>query len=483
MTSIIRIASVGLMALGIAATGLAGAATAQASGLPAVGQADYYTMAQGTSLTIPAPGILANDTDPENDPLYVSNAFSYQGADFIQVNMDGSFTFTPDPSFYGQGGFHYYPGDYTTAGAETAVYITVTPTVAGPPVVPVANDDHYSTTKGTVLTISAADGLLANDSVPAYLWASNAPGLNIVVNQDGSFVYTPAAGFVGVATFGYRTTDGITQSNDAAVTITVTDPAAPPVQPVAPTAVDDHYSVQQDTQLVIDAASGLLANDSDGGNSGFAVDGVTAAQSGTMIAAVDGSFVYTPAPGFVGAVHMLYSNLAGGIGSNFANIYIVVTAAPVVPPVDPGPVMPIANADSYTTPMDTPLSVDVAGGLLANDSNAVSVAENDILAGLALTPQGDFVYTPPAGFVGTVTFNYTVTDGITPSLPSTVTIVVTAPGLGGTTVTTVGTPDDAGQLPTLAHTGGGVSIGLLASAIALFGLGGFGLWVSRRRTA
>ncbi|MEP6481804.1 MAG: Ig-like domain-containing protein [Rhodoglobus sp.] len=482
MTSMIRIASVGLMALGIAATGLVGTAAAQATGLPPVGQEDFYSMPQGGTLTIAAPGVLANDSDAEGDALHVGNSFNYQGADSVSVNLDGSFSFTPAASFYGQGSFSYYPSDDTNWGAEVTVHITVDPTVVVAPTAPVASDDSYSTPKGVTLTVPAASGLLANDSVPAYIGAVNAPDGGVVVQQDGSFVYTPPAGFVGTTMFGYRTTDGVTQSNDAMVTITVTDPSVPPVQTVAPIAVDDHYSVQQDTQLVIDAASGLLANDSDGGNSGFVVDGVTAGQGGTMVAAVDGSFVFTPTAGFVGTVHLVYSNLAGGIGSNFANIYIVVTAAPA-PPVDPGPVMPVANADSYTTPMDTPLSVDVAGGLLANDNNAIAVAENDTPAGLSLNPQGDFVYTPAAGFVGTVTFNYTVTDGITPSLPATVTIVVTAPVVTGTTVATVGTPDDAGQLTTLAYTGGGPSTGLLASAVALFGLGLFGLWISRRRAA
>ena len=32
---------------------------------------DFYGMNQGTSLSVPSPGILANDSDPDEDPLTV----------------------------------------------------------------------------------------------------------------------------------------------------------------------------------------------------------------------------------------------------------------------------------------------------------------------------------------------------------------------------------------------------------------------------
>ncbi|MCU1410908.1 MAG: hypothetical protein JWR04_1615 [Rhodoglobus sp.] len=252
-----------------------------------------------------------------------------------------------------------------------------------------------------------------------------------------------------------------------------------------PTAVTDNYSTMQDTQLVVDAASGLLANDSSGGNSGLAVNGVTAGVGGNAVASLDGSFVFTPDAGFVGTVHLIYSDVAGGMSSNFADIFIVVTAAPTP--------LPVAYADSYSTPQDTPLVVDIASGLLANDTDVWQMFTQDNSVGLmAMNADGDFTFTPPAGFVGTVTFNYSAKDfNFHVSNSAVVTIEVTPavisvipsnpiPGNPGNP----GSSDDGtdGQLETLAYTGtDDVTVWLVAPALALLAIGGIGIWFARRR--
>jgi hypothetical protein len=47
--------------------------------------------------------------------------------------------------------------------------------------------------------------------------------------SDGSFKYTPNAGFTGTDTFTYQAFDGVLASNEATVTITVNPPASPPL--------------------------------------------------------------------------------------------------------------------------------------------------------------------------------------------------------------------------------------------------------------
>lgn len=322
MKSTYRLASAGIMAVGLTALALVGATAANASGLKPVGVDDYYSMPQGGSITIAAPGILANDSDAEGSPLLVGNDFGYSGADFVQVNFDGSFTFTPSPSFFGAAGFHYYPEDDDQFGNETAVYIEVVPTVVSP-VVLTAVDDSYSTQQDTVLVVPASAGLLVNDSALGFVGPVNGPATNdVVVNQDGSFAYTPAAGFVGTTSFSYRTTDGTVFSNDAVVTLTVTaGPGDPPVI-VNPTANPDQYTTAQDTALVIDAAGGLLVNDSFPGGAIVTIDD----SSGEIVAQLDGSFVYTPATGFVGIKEFAYRMSDGTAQSGWASVSITVTA-------------------------------------------------------------------------------------------------------------------------------------------------------------
>lgn len=389
-----KFASAGIMAVGLTAFGLVGATAANAAGLAPIGADDYYTIAQGGTLTVAAPGILANDTDPEGDSLHVGNSFGYNGADFVQVNLDGSFQFTPPANFYGTASFAYYPADDQSFGAQVMVYITVTPTVPNAPVVLVAADDQYSTPKDTVLTVPAATGLFVNDTGPGFLWAVNgqAVGNNqVIVNGDGSFTFTPAPGFEGVTTFTYRTSDGNTESNDATVTLTVGNP--PVVVPPAPLVVaDDFYSMDKDTVLTIPAASGVLANDSG------VVTVADTLGNGWAQVMPDGSFVFTPVAGFVGTITFEYRSTDGTQFSNYATATIVINDV-VVPPAGGG----------------------AAGGGL--------VPQIPVIPQIPVVPQ---------------------------------------------------TPSD---LPTLAYTGGtdDVSTWLAAPAAALIGLGGLGLWYSRRR--
>jgi hypothetical protein len=92
---------------------------------------------------------------------------------------------------------------------------------------PVANPDSYSTNEHTTLTV-AAPGVLGNDSDPdgdtltATLVDGPANG-SLSLNVDGSFSYTPNAGFTGSDSFTYKASDATTDSNTATVSITVKD--------------------------------------------------------------------------------------------------------------------------------------------------------------------------------------------------------------------------------------------------------------------
>jgi hypothetical protein len=81
---------------------------------------------------------------------------------------------------------------------------------------------------------------------------------------------------------------------------------------------------------------------------------------------------------------------------------------------------PVATADKYTGAADKPLVVGFANGLLANDKDADLIANLRVAnhtkpsggAGTVLVaPDGSFTFTPKAGFTGTTSFLYTVTDG------------------------------------------------------------------------
>ena len=59
---------------------------------------------------IPAPGVLDNDTDADGDTLTVT-INTQPGHGVVVLNPDGSFTYTPDPSFFGSDAFTYKVSD------------------------------------------------------------------------------------------------------------------------------------------------------------------------------------------------------------------------------------------------------------------------------------------------------------------------------------------------------------------------------------
>jgi hypothetical protein len=91
-----------------------------------------------------------------------------------------------------------------------------------------------------------------------------------------------------------------------------------------PTALDDDYDVDQDTPLNV-VAPGVLGNDSDPDAdtlSAVLVTGPANAQSFALNA--DGSFAYTPNPGFIGVDSFTYKANDGSADSNVATVTITV---------------------------------------------------------------------------------------------------------------------------------------------------------------
>ena len=88
----------------------------------------------------------------------------------------------------------------------------------------------------------------------------------------------------------------------------------------------------------------------------------------------------------------------------------------------------LAVADSYAVSVAATIA---APGVLANDVNpsastlTAAVATNVQHGTLSLNSNGGFTYTPTAGYVGTDTFSYTVSDGISSDQQALVTLTVT----------------------------------------------------------
>jgi VCBS repeat-containing protein len=189
----------------------------------------------------------------------------------------------------------------------------------------------------------------------------------------------------------------------------------------APTATADNYSVNEDATLTVNAANGVLANDSDP-DSGDDLDAIVEIQPqhGQLnLNGGNGSFSYKPDDNYHGPDSFTYHATDGLANSNTVTVSITVI------PVNDAPVAQGEDFNSGTLG----ITID-APGVLANDSDVdgdglTAVLDNDVSNGsLSLNPNGGFTYTPDALFTGDDSFQYHANDGSSDSGKVTVTIHV-----------------------------------------------------------
>lgn len=175
---------------------------------------DFYLLPQTETVVTADVGVLANDFDPDDDPATPSiiedpisaRIVSQPSVGSVTLNANGSFVYDRPAEFIGTVTFSYSVSDSTpsTPDAIAEVTIRVAPEV-------IAEDDSYGPfSEDTMLTVSAAAGLLNNDSLPDFdglifpiLVDAPLRG-EVELNNDGSFTYKPDPNFNGVDTFTYR---------------------------------------------------------------------------------------------------------------------------------------------------------------------------------------------------------------------------------------------------------------------------------------
>jgi hypothetical protein len=186
---------------------------------------DEYTMTVGETLTVPAPGLLDNDQGIAGTRVDLdgSDSESWNGAT-VDVRADGSFTYRQDPDdpITGVDYFDYYIVDPEDGWDVNTVTVYVNALV---------RNDGYQTRPDTKLTIDPP-GIFANDVGydDATLLADTLTneGGEVLVAEDGSFVYTPPSGFRGTDAFSYTVNDTNGDNYYAAVVSVHVDDAAVP---------------------------------------------------------------------------------------------------------------------------------------------------------------------------------------------------------------------------------------------------------------
>jgi hypothetical protein len=81
---------------------------------------DTYTTMEDTALTVAAPGVLSNDSDPDGDALTASKV-SDPSNGTVTLNSNGSLVYTPASNFNGTDSFTYRVSDGTLQSAVATV--------------------------------------------------------------------------------------------------------------------------------------------------------------------------------------------------------------------------------------------------------------------------------------------------------------------------------------------------------------------------
>ncbi|GAB2595224.1 hypothetical protein Aab01nite_26210 [Paractinoplanes abujensis] len=363
-----------------------------------VAKPDAATVPSGSAAVI---DVLANDKDPNNDPLTVQIDVAPQHGT-ATVDANGKVTYTPAAGYVGSDSFHYTVADGKGGQDGATVTVGVINTA------PTARDDAAVTDTDTAVTITP----LGNDSddngdaltVTAITYPARGTAS---LNADGTVTYTPNAGFFGTDTFTYSIRDAHGLTATAIITVTVRN--------AAPIAVDDRFVVRPGVTAQLD----LLANDRDP-NTGqkLSISTVGTPAKGTVTLNADGTVGYRPNALTTGTDTFDYV-LTDDLGlTDTGTVTIVIDALPTAAP------------DTVATKGGTAVDIEVVGNDTDPEGAALTLVSAGTPAnGTAVVVNGKVRYTPNTGFSGTDTFSYVVRDAAGNTVTGTVTVTVanTAP--------------------------------------------------------
>lgn len=172
--------------------------------------------------------LLANDSDVDGGPLFITGVSNASNGSVIFNSTDQTITFTPDADYHGPASFDYTLSDGSATDTGT-VNLTIDPINDAP----VANDDIANGTEDTAVFLTFAE-LLANDSdvdgdALTISGVSNASNGSVSIDATAETItFTPDAGYSGAASFDYT----LVQADGTAVDTAVVNITISPSDPV-----------------------------------------------------------------------------------------------------------------------------------------------------------------------------------------------------------------------------------------------------------
>ncbi|MFS0838243.1 Ig-like domain-containing protein [Paenibacillus sp. 1P03SA] len=312
--------------------------------------------------------------DPDGDPVVYALAAQAANGTAV-VNADGSYTYTPNLNFNGTDFFVVTASDGQGGITSAIVNVTVTP----------VNDPPFA----APLALATQEDTPVSGTIPAYdpegdplvYTVNTAPGNGkVILNADGSFIYTPDPDFNGTDGFTVLVSDNHGAGFVSDVTVTVL-PVNDPPQVID---VSESTFINRSVSGTIDAA------DIDSDVLTYALD--TPPVSGTAAVGPGNTYTYTPNPNFIGTdfFRVRVTDESGASGT----ATITVEVSPVF--------VGSASETTLTTLQNTPVTGTVP--LVPEVSAVYQVSTPPPNGTVSVNPGGSFTYVPNPGFTGSDSF-------------------------------------------------------------------------------
>lgn len=373
--------------------------------------ADQATIDEDTVASV---DVLANDRDPEGQPLTITGVS--EALNGTAAIVDGRISYQPAADQHGTELLTYTVSDGTSPDVAGSLTIVVNPINDRPVIEPLAFTVAEGTAPGTVLqrvTSSDVDG----DALAHQITAGDPTG-RFTIDAAGDITLAAPVDRENQAshTLTVTVSDG-TLTAAASITVTVSDVDEPP------TAGADVGATDEDQQTTID----IGANDADPEGLALTWQVPAVSNAGAALSEVGGVVTYVPKLDHNGVDTFTYVAVDPA-GNPTDTTTVTVTVASVND-------APVANDDiglGFATLEDVP--IDTAS-VVANDTDVDHPVTGSSVELVTQPARGTAVdlgdgrirYTPNPGVSGTDTFTYRIKDADnTPSAPATVTITVNA---------------------------------------------------------
>jgi len=342
--------------------------------------------------------LLANDSDPESQPLAVTAFVGSAYATALIVDASGDYTYTHDGSENFSDSFTYYVSD----GGPDVTIGTVTVIIAPINDIPIANPDALDVIEGgtSSLLVNATTSVLLNDTDEesgtnlAATVASQPTNGVVTLLADGAFSYTH---------------DGSQTLSDS-FTYTVTDPdgalSLPTAVSINVIPVNNVPVATNDTETVVESgliSIGVLLNDTDAENDSLTVQLVQEPINGLAIINADNTISYVHDGSETTVDSFVYSIDDGNGGTDTATVNISITQVNDVP---------VAVADSVVLNEGDNAVVNVLQNDTdsENDTLTPTVVSMPVNGTVVLNADNSYTYTHNGGETVTDSFTYFVTD-------------------------------------------------------------------------